>query len=59
MVFNVPTTRDKAPSLIELDVKVMSVGGLFLAAAFTTLASVKLILPEPAVFTSAAVAVLT
>ena len=59
MALKVPMAKDDAASLIELELRVISVGALLLAAVLTTFASVKVMLPEPALLASAIAAVLT
>ena len=58
-VLNVPTTSEPAASLMALELRLMAVGAAFDAAVSTLVLSLKSILPEPAVATSASVAVLT
>ena len=48
-----------AASLIELELSVIFVGALFVAAVSTAVVEVNAMLPEPALTTSAAAAVLT
>ena len=51
--------KEDTDSLIELELRVISVGPLFLAAVSTALASEKVMLPDPVLLTSAVAAVLT
>ena len=57
MVLKVPMAKEDAASLIELELRSISVGVWLLAAVLTTFASVKVMLPEPALLVSAVAAV--